>query len=400
MKKSALRILITVITAVISVACSDDEPAKPNPNPPAGDEGADRTVLVYMVADNNLGNTYDLDDDDLDEMEEAARAGDTGRGRLLVYHNRPGTNRGEAPQLLEITASGRKVLKDYPNNSGIYSVEVERMREVLADVKTAAPAESYGLVLWGHATGWMTDADDIREPSRSYGNDRGRWMSLSSLRSALEGEHFDFIYLDCCLMGTVEVVYELRDAADVIAGSPTEVEGEGMPYQLNVKPFFAREADIVAAARNTYEYHAAGGRTCQMVVVNTSALPALASASRDIYATVSAFPAELAAIQQLSQRFDPWKPPFTDCRPVYDFESYMQLCGAASPEALARWQQAYDSCIMYKATTETDFTGILIRTYGGLGSFIIKQPTDADYRGYRQTLWWADAASAAPAFGG
>ncbi len=347
-----------------------------------------------MIADNNLGS-YQLDYADLREMQLAAEDGDLGKGRLVVYRNRPGTDRGNAPQLVEVTPEGLNVLKTYPDDPMIYSVEIERMRQVLDDVKALAPGDAYGLVLWGHAKGWMTETGDLLD--RSYGSDRGKWMTLQSLSKALEDEHFDFIYLDCCLMGTVECVYELRKSASVIVGSPTEVEGEGMPYQLNVKPFFAPVADMVTAARNTYEYHSQGGRRCQMVVVDTEGLDELAATSRAIYATVNEFPQELASIQALSQRFDSRVPSFSDCRPVSDFESYMQLLGASHPSLLAAWQKAYDKCIKYKATTPYEYTGIEVKTYGGLGAFIIKRTTDPTYRGYMNTAWWADAASAMPA---
>ena len=199
-------------------------------------------------------------------------------------------------------------------------------------------------------------------------------------------------------MGTVEVVYELRNVAPVIAASPTEVEGEGMPYQLNVPIFLSPNPDMNLAAKNSYEYHLKGGRCCQMVVVNTDAIPALASASRAIYAIATGFPEGLSSIQILSQRFDSTSAQYGHCRPVYDFESYMQLLATDNPQLLQTWQKAYDACISYKASTPTEFNGIPVETYGGLGSFIIKKPTDTHYRGYNLTQWWADVASAAPAF--
>ena len=318
----------------------------------------------------------------------------------MVYHNPYGTDFGNAPQLLEVTPDGLEVLKSYPDDPSIYSTGIERMREVIADMKNTAPAESYGLVLWGHAKGWMTESGDIVEKTvpRSYGHDRGKWMSLTSLANALDGERFDFLYIDCCLMGTVEVVYELRNVAPVIAASPTEVEGEGMPYQLNVPIFLSPNPDMNLAAKNSYEYHLKGGRCCQMVVVNTDAIPALASASRAIYAIATGFPEGLSSIQILSQRFDSTSAQYGHCRPVYDFESYMQLLATDNPQLLQTWQKAYDACISYKASTPTEFNGIPVETYGGLGSFIIKKPTDTHYRGYNLTQWWADVASAAPAF--
>ena len=76
----------------------------------------------------------------------------------------------------------------------------------------------------------------------------------------------------------------------------------------------------------------------------------------------------------------------------------MQLLATDNPQLLQTWQKAYDACISYKASTPTEFNGIPVETYGGLGSFIIKKPTDTHYRGYNLTQWWADVASAAPAF--
>ena len=64
------------------------------------------------------------------------------------------------------------------------------MRQVLADMKELAPAEDYGMIFRGHATARMTHPEDMDQSkaSRSYGTDRDKWMSLSSLGKALEGE--------------------------------------------------------------------------------------------------------------------------------------------------------------------------------------------------------------------
>ena len=100
-------------------------------------------------------------------------------GRLLVYYNRPYTNDGNPPQLIEITAQGQKILKTYTDDPDLYSVEIGRMRQVLADMKELAPAEDYGMIFWGHATAWMTHPEDMDQSkaSRSYGTDRDKWMS-------------------------------------------------------------------------------------------------------------------------------------------------------------------------------------------------------------------------------
>ena len=40
--------------------------------------------------------------------------------------------------------------------------------------------------------------------------------------------HLDFIIMDACLMGCVEVAYELRDKCDILIFSPTEILSSGI----------------------------------------------------------------------------------------------------------------------------------------------------------------------------
>ncbi len=404
MLKHVFTILISLILSAVVGSCGDSKE-----DGPVQIKSVHRTVLVYMIADNNLGTHSRFDEADINEMLIGVKGNALNGGRLIVYRNRPGTDSGNPPQLIEITEDGTKILKTYPDDPSIYSVEVSRMREVLSDVESLAPADEFGLVFWGHATSWLTESGDIPEDlsskKRSYGHDRYKWMSLGSLAKALEDRYFRFIYFDCCLMGTVEVAYELRHVAPVIVASPTELEGEGMPYHLNVPVFFAKGVpDMIKAASNTFEYY--NGRhdsTCQMVVVDTSALDRLAEVSRIVLLNLTSYPQWLDKIQPLSKSFtsfnDPYYNVFRNTRPVYDMKEYMvTLASQYSDELLKEWQAAFESAVVYKSSTKFDFTGIEIKTYGGLGSFIIKRQEETGYRGYNDTQWWKDVVSAAPLF--
>lgn len=388
------KILIVFFCALAFTACgSDDEPTIPTPP-------AERTVLVYMVADNNLG-TGSYNNLDLNEMIEGASAGDLNDGRLLVYHNRPGTDSGNSPLLIEVTETGLDTLKLYPDDTTIYSVEVERMREVIADAKALAPAEDYGIVFWGHATAWV-DIDTFSDTnrSRSYGTDRSKWMSLASMAKALDGEQLSFAYFDCCLMGTVEVAYELKNVTRYIVASPTELEGEGMPYNLNLKHFFAAgEPDVVAMAETTFEYYnALSGRSCQMTVIDTSSLDALADATRAIFETQDSYPDGLSDVQALSKKLSGTPYKYTLCRPVYDMEHYMEILTADNPDLMSEWRTALENTVLYCATTAKEFTGIQIKRYCGLGSYVILKDEYKDYGGYTSTLWWSDVVSHSPLY--
>lgn len=396
-------IFIAVTVSLALTACGDkDEPDKPS------DKEVHRTVLVYMVADNNLGADYRFDQADMNEMLAGVRKGGLNGGRLIIYRNRPGTDNGNYPQMLEVTPDGIVELKNYPNDPSVYSVSSERMRQVLADMKALAPAREYGLVFWGHATSWMTHPTDLEGRGnaplkRSYGTDRDKWMSLSTLGKTLEGEQFCFIYFDCCLMGTVEVAYELRHVTPHIVASPTELEGEGMPYDRNIAPLFASgKPELEAAARNTFDYYnSRPSGTCQMVLINTAGLDRLAAASRAIFEQQTELPSQLSGIQQLSKAHRRFFSTSTcsDCHPVYDMEHYMMTIAPAEPEGLYHeWAEAFGHVVQYKATTQREFTGIAIERYCGLGSYVVRLADHGDYHGYTETQWWKDVVSKAPLF--
>ena len=79
----------------------------------------------------------------------------------------------------------------------------------------------------------------------AFGFDKGQKMNLTTLARTLQGQNFGFVYFDCCYMGSVEVAYELRHA----------MPSNGMPYNRNIRCFFAPEADLLTAARNTFELY-------------------------------------------------------------------------------------------------------------------------------------------------
>ncbi len=378
--------LISLLCAILLTSCGgNDEPKKEKSIP-------HRTVLVYMIADNTLG-TWDCDDADIKEMLKAAEADGLNGGRLLIYHNRPGTERGNVPQLLEVTKTGLQTLKEYPDDPTIYSVSPSRIKEVLSDTKKLAKADDYGLVLWSHANGWLESNNDIK--SRSFGEDRKKNISITDLGKALDGFYFSFIYFDCCLMGNVEVAYELRHATPIIVASPTELPIDGMPYDVNVPVFFADGVpDMSLAARNTYTSYANSVEPyCQMVVINTDWLDNLAASSRAIFNTVTEYPNDITSIQKYSIDSKCWS---------FDMKQYINLI-AGNTILYAQWERDFDATIAYACSTPLGIgryinSPLVIDTYNGLGSFIIQSPDDITYKGYNNCSWYKNVVSHSPIY--
>ena len=106
---------------------------------------ASRVVLVYMAGDNSLGGYVQ---DNLEAMRRGM-ASAPADSRTIAYVDTPDGN----PRLVEVTASGTKTLHAWPSPHN--SASAATVREVVSLVRTLAPADRYGLVLWSHGLAWM-----------------------------------------------------------------------------------------------------------------------------------------------------------------------------------------------------------------------------------------------------
>lgn len=364
--------------AVVVGSCGGDEP-KPSPS------SASRTILVYMVSNNSLG-VAGCDDNDIDEMCRAARAGHFGNGRLILF--RAGTDGRQ--NLYEIDNQGRTVLlKEYDQTR--YAISSDRMLAVMADAKALAPADDYGLIMWSHALGWTQNGQKDDIDTKTWGDDRGHTMNISTLARVLEQQRWGFVYFDCCYMGSVEVLYQLRSATSKIVASASEIPLDGMPYDKNLKLLFAAEPDLVAAARNTFEYYDAlsgDDRTCTISVFDLKGMEQLATASRAIY----------EASTKVSVRDFENLPLSTDFRPLfYDFGVYVRGMAGANDvrsQLTEGWNRAYANVVTYKMSTPKLWDSISLSNFTGISTYIPRTVADMTYRNYNTLDWYTDVASA------
>lgn len=386
LKNKSLIAVVSSLPLMAVIGCNNDEP-NPVPDPPSPEN--QRTVLVYMVATNNLG-TGMFDKSDLDEMQTAAANGDIKNGRLLVYHSS-----SDGVVLKEVTSEGIDTLQVYDND--IPSVSVARMSQVIDDVKTLAPAQDYGMVFWSHATGWIQDgieessynspmlysfgADGLRNPQK---------MNITSMASALKGAGMSYLYFDCCYMGSVEVMYELRDCADYIIASPTEDPANGMPYDLNVKHMFDSSKSIrevaLALAQTTFDYYndvfVKGDCPCTMSVIDTQHIDALAQATRQIYegADISYIPGY--SYQKFQTNYTCY---------YFDLGDYIE---SLSPDSrlLDAWKKALDDVVIYAQATPWVWSSFPIEKYCGLSTYIMQNSNMSTIQNYNTLSWFADVA--------
>lgn len=376
-----------LIAALPLAACSDSEPA------PA--TRGERTVLVYMVAANTLGQSvtsggvrYERADlDDIDEMIEGAATLPEGR-RLLVYRD----SYDGSPALYEVTASGTRQLKQYDRATG--SLERERMQQAIADSRSFAPADNFGLVLWSHANGWLQDGTEFTSSpaaskqapvKRSFGIDRGKRLNVTDLADYLRGQNLEFIYFDCCLMSSVEVAYQLRDCAPFIVASPAELPRAGMPYDLCTPLLLSGgEKGLTDCARTTFDYYAYNSdpklRTCAMTVIRTAGLENLAKATSAIYhGAPLAHQGVTVTNYDAYGRHGNW----------IDFGEYATSL-TSDTDLLSDFNESLGATVIYAESTPEQWASYPIYHCSGLSTYVFTTPEGFTTNGYDQLDWARD----------
>ena len=204
-----------------------------------------------MSGENNLAS-YSFLNDDLQEIIKSSK--DLAKDqRLLVFVDslnstiRPAVN----PYIMEVRDGKGKIVYQY--DSDFYASDPAYFRNIIQQMVSMAPSDSYGLVLWGHASGWVVSEDSVASSrTRAYGQDVGvdgnkagqKWMNITQMAKALEGlPKMEFIFADCCNMMCAEVGYELRNATNYLLGSPAEIPGDGAPYHLIIPKMYQSSSE-------------------------------------------------------------------------------------------------------------------------------------------------------------
>ena len=354
-----------------------------------------RTVLVYLAADNNLAS-FALQD--LAEMKQGMKQVADGTLHLLVY-----IDTGSSPRLVELKRKGDEVVEDvvrtYANRN---SVGVDETREVL-DAVFSNPdflAESYGLIYWSHADGWIPYGEaSTRWMGQDTGNGDHR-MNLSELVSVLEDvPRLDFLMFDACFMSSVEVAYELRGFTDYYIGSPTENPGPGAPYDRLVplmtsdeaavemsKAYFAAYEEIYNGGIGITNADWTGGTS--ICVMRTDALESLASLTARLLPEGAVDNAKLRW-EVFDYDHDAYGRDYVG---YFDLKQLMEQ--VLDDVSFAMWTQAFDAAIAYWSTTPknySQFVGMFsMEGANGITHYIPGSSTRRD-AAYRSLQWYRDA---------
>lgn len=204
------------------------------------------TIMVYMAGDNNLS------EDMVTGLKGMMKvAGQANINLVALYDS------GYPPIPIKIyDFSDAKPSSSNPANPGElvdYAVHKNDVAQIpytnseFVGIKHFVPwvlkkpkfrAKRYALILSGHSDGII---------GRSLLRDENPYivLDLSKLRGVLEvakyplgdGEKFDLLGFDGCLMNMLEVGYELKDIARVMVGSEGNIPSSGWAYEEVLKDF-------------------------------------------------------------------------------------------------------------------------------------------------------------------
>ena len=271
----------------------------------------DKSLIIYMVANNNL-TTYAINN--LKSMKEGfvpKYEGDKKGSALLVYYH----INGENPVLLRIFKDEEGVVREeriieYESQN---SADPQVMNSVLDKVATLFPAKEKGLIMWSHATGWVPEGfyekptrstgdwtmqmtleeDPYAHLVKSFGRDDGYGtdpviseMDVVDMAAAMPVK-YHYVIFDCCLMGGVEVAYEMKDVCDYIIASPTEILANGFPYGKIMEPLLkGASADLQKTCEVYFDHYnsqSGNSKSATIALIKSSGLDNLANSFKTLF---------------------------------------------------------------------------------------------------------------------
>lgn len=305
-------------------------------------------------------------------------------------------------------------LKTWPETDE--AVSASTMTDVLETVKGLYPHASYGMVFSSHGSGWLPsgyystgkitagtaglqavpyidpNSDGSMPRVKSIGIDnitsRNTYeMEIETFAQALPMK-FDYIIIDACLMGCVEVAYALKDKCDKLVFSQAEVLEDGLCDYTTLTQRVLRPVvpDLYNLCEDSYRHYKNQDdpiyRSLTISMIDCTRLDGLAESCKSLFSKyrnqISLVNA--ANVQGYFRSRKHW---------FYDLTDILRQSGV--PEAdMTDYNKAMSDCVLYNAATDT-FINFDIRTHCGLSMYL---PADgnSELDEFYKTLSWNKAS--------
>ncbi len=399
-----IRILLLICCSILLLSrCgkNDDDSSKNTA------DKKNHSVLIYMASNNSL---YSYSTSNLQSLEQNYSASDYKNGNIVVYQRGYGAQTNA--QLLLIDNNQKaSVIKTYPIHN---SADTAIFREVIDDFKRLFPAESYGCILWSHASAWLPqtffgDAEgmarsisttttydndisnhplahlirQVEQPiaTKAFGQDGSDWMEINEIAATIKDNEFEYIIADACYMASIEVAYELKDKAKWLLAAPTEVLANGMEYNTMGKNLLAStdtKNKLLNVATDFEDKYA----ELSVALINLLEVENFANeykkAMSDVIDLVG------TATPRNTQRYDRYSD-----HVLFDLIDYVST---VAPEDSAAIDELLKKVVVYKYATSS-FLGINMQNFSGISTYIKFENYALINPFYEELGWWKDVLS-------
>ena len=290
------------------LACSsssDSGGGSPQPAPGTGStrqhpaSGQSWTVLVYMVADNNL------EADALRDLTEMMSVGSGPGFNLVVQVDRArgfsndaigGLANWTTTKRLRVQAGALEELADLGETD---MASAASLSDFISYGVCAFPADRVALLMWDHGGAWTAFGVDEDAPGASGGTDR---MDLNRVRDAIAAgrtasglQQFALLGFDACLMATYEVARALSPHGEYLLASEELEPGHGWNWAgLGVARQTPSTAPLALGQQliDTYRQQAQEARTDATITLSLTDLYALDPLIAAVSALAGVYPSQ------------------------------------------------------------------------------------------------------------
>ena len=377
--------LLLLFSILVLASCGgNDDPV--NPVEPFVPTKTKNTVFVFMPYTANNNGYYSLYENlkiNLEDMEQAIeQEKGLGNSQLIVFIS----ENIKTSHLIYIGYNKGKCRRDTLNTYTSYDYTTpDGIASLLTSVKQWAPADNYSMIIGCHGEGWMPKPKSTQ--TRYFGG-RAIPIDISNFNEGIKnaGMKMNYILFDDCYMSGIEVAYQLREAANYLIASTSEMMGYGMPYHKILKYLLADNPDYEAVCSDfTSFYNNYSMPYGTIAVTDLGYTEEMASFMKSINSTHTFDLDKIDDVQDLDvEHFTPTV--------YFDLGSYLRvLCG----DDAATYTEATNllkKLVPYKGTTgriysNAGYKSLKLKEYSGL---TISDPSinSKAIEAKKQTAWW------------
>lgn len=363
-------------------SCHDDDPTPET-------KTVAKTIFVFMPYTGPNNDLYSAFKQNLSDMEKAIKdMGGMGDRQLMVFIARPDGQTGHLVRMDYKNGTCRRDTLDTYRSKDAYTTAAGRTA-MLQEVRRLAPARQYAMIVGCHGEGWLPKDEATKAQTRFIGGSSAEYqIDIPDFAQSIAdaGMKMQFILFDDCYMSGMEVAYELRNVADVLIGSTSEMMAYGMPYQKLLRYLMQDTHDYASLCDDFISFYREYRMPYGTIgVTDCSWAEQMAELMKRINATHTFDQADADQLQDLDvSHFTPTV--------YYDFASYVHRLCADDEAARAEYDDLMQRLVPYNGHTDYIYSyqgkkQIAVNEFCGM---TISDPsTNSRVAGTKQqTAWW------------